>query len=272
MLTGIIMLKYLACPCRSQFVRWFGLASSTGAVLPRAPGTKARTAEFRRMNPAAQIPAIDDAGFKLGESMAIWVRSAMASACARLGDSDQSCIKQTLQHIWQRRAAGRIAAKTHAQERARVNVLALPPPHDPRASVLSWRPSSQVETTRDVAQHRRKMLSSTLSNTTCLTQHLFWQASVFRSLVRRVRGSSCEHAGVRVSRHLSQKYSAYASVIHSTTATDAGAPDLACYSELGQLLPQYHNLWDFSALPNLQAGSSHVGGYLIDLPVLPLCT
>lgn len=31
------------------------------------------------------------------------------------------------------------------------------------------------------------------------------------------------------------------------------APDLACYSELGQLLPQYHNLWDFSALPNLQA-------------------
>ena len=28
--------------------------------------------------------------------------------------------------------------------------------------------------------------------------------------------------------------------------------DLACYSELGQLLPQFHNLWDFNDYPRLQ--------------------
>ena len=28
--------------------------------------------------------------------------------------------------------------------------------------------------------------------------------------------------------------------------------DLACYSELGQLLPAYHNLWDFGPTPNVQ--------------------
>ena len=67
------------------------------------------------MNPAAQIPAIDDAGFKLGESMAIlgaFSNGECLPAPVRILTKAASKVtKQTLQHIWQRRAAGRICGR-----------------------------------------------------------------------------------------------------------------------------------------------------------------
>lgn len=44
----------------------------------------------------------------------------------------------------------------------------------------------------------------------------------------------------------------------SCPGTEMTLADLACYAELGQLLPQYHNLWDFGPNPNVQKWCSRM--------------
>ena len=44
----------------------------------------------------------------------------------------------------------------------------------------------------------------------------------------------------------------------SCPGTEMSLADLACYSELGQLLPQYQNLWDFRETPNVQKWCSRM--------------
>ena len=114
---------------------------------PAAPGTKTRTAEFRRMNPAAQIPAIDDAGFKLGESMAI-LGAFSAGECLRATWRILTkAASNKLSSIFGRDAplVGSVA-DTRAGTGTGKHVLALPPPHDPRGvCALPGAPLHRIE-------------------------------------------------------------------------------------------------------------------------------
>ena len=114
---------------------------------PAAPGTKTRTAEFRRMNPAAQIPAIDDAGFKLGESMAILGAFSDGECLRATGRILTKAASNKLSSIFGRDAplVGSVA-DTRAGTGTGKHVLALPPPHDPRGvCALPGAPLHRIE-------------------------------------------------------------------------------------------------------------------------------
>jgi glutathione S-transferase len=161
------------------------------AATPGLEGKKGtRSDAFLAMNPSGQIPAIDDGGFKLGESMAIM---------SYLGET------RRWTDLW----------PSDPRERARVNMYLHYHHRNVRdASVLLVAPLyTGTNSTPDVKDNRRKNLQKALKT-------------------------------------LDLQYLGHDN--HFLAGKEMTLADLACYSELGQLLPQYHNLWDFSTTPNLQ--------------------
>jgi len=165
-------------------------------VTPGKEGKRGtRSPEFLEMNPSGQIPAIDDGGFKMGESMAIMTYLAETRRWSDLWPTD-------------------------AQERARVNMYLHYHHRNVReASALLIAPLfTGAKSAPDVNENRRTNLVIALST---LEEH-----------------------------YLDDK-----PYLAGDTVTLA---DLACYSELAQLLPQFQNLWDFGATPNVRQWCSRM--------------
>jgi glutathione S-transferase len=159
-------------------------------LVPVAPGKGTRTPDFLAMNPSGQIPAIDDNGFKMGESMAIMQYLAESRSWSDLWPADH-------------KERARISMYMHYHHRSirDASILLIAPLFNVKAYV----PETEDVRRRHLEEALRTLDTHYLSNNTP---------------------------------YLAGK--------------DLTLADLACYSELGQLLPQFHNLWDFSSTPNLQ--------------------